>query len=73
MSHTEHTRIRKDFRSEALKEAVLEPVWLSGIWDKTVRRLEAIRTVSDLLEQQRDGEAASPEEDENRQEKVASA
>ncbi len=73
MFRTEHRRIRKDFRSAGLTEAAHEPASQSDTLGKTARRLEAIRTVSDLLEEEQDGVYASPEGDENRQEKVASA
>ncbi len=66
MSRTEHTRIRTDCQLAVLKEAVHEPVSQSGIWDKKVMRLEAIRIASDPLEEQVGGAVASQEKDEHR-------
>ncbi len=74
MFRTEHTHTRKDFRSAGLTEAAHEPASQSDILDKKVMRLEETRTVSDLLEEEEEnGVDASPEGDENRQGKVASA
>ena len=61
MFRTERTHTRRDFPLAATKEASHEPASQSDILGKKVMRLEETRTVSNLLEEEQDGEAASLE------------